>query len=140
MEEIGLSPEELQQRLIVALLGFAIVFTILSPLMGGLLHRVVRRYMPEGDHLALLATALVIFLLSFAIVMGVLLRFGPAAQIGLGATLLISSLVALIITVISALLVGRGLERARQKIDPAAQVFSVWDEDARERRKNLRRR
>jgi Co/Zn/Cd efflux system component len=108
--------------------------------MGNVLQRVVRRYMPESDSLALIATALVIFLLSFAIVMGVLLRFGPAAEIGLQATLLISGLLAFIVTGLSAVLVRRSLQRANRKLDPEAHSFSVWDEDARKRGKNLRRR
>jgi hypothetical protein len=140
MEAIGLNPEEIQQRLLVALIGFVIVFTVLSPLMGSVVHRFVRRYFPEADSLALMATAFVIFLLSFAIVMGVLLRFGPAAEIGLGATLLISSLCALLLTGLTLLLLRRSLRRGQSKIDPEAQAFSVWDEDARKRRKNLRRR
>ena len=130
----------MRQRVLVALVGFVIVFTILSPLMGNLVHRLMRRYFPTDSALAVMATALIIFLLSFAIVVGVLLRFGPAGEIGLGTTLLIGLISALLVTAVTAWLVGRGLKRASQKITSEDYAFKVWDEDARERRKNLRRR
>lgn len=141
MEEVlGIEEAVLRQRLLIAVGGFFVLFFIISPLGGSVLHRVIRRYTPDQDRLALIATGVIIWLLSFALAVGVLLRFGPAAQIGLPAVLGISMASAGLITGSTLLFIKRTLDRGRSRLNPENQTFGVWGEDARQKRKNLRRR
>jgi hypothetical protein len=94
--------------------------------------------LPEQDTFALLATAFVVFMLTCAIMAGILLRFVP--QIVPLAALALSAGMALLVTAVTALFVRRTIRRGASRIDPQAHQFGVWGEDSRQRPKNLRRR
>jgi hypothetical protein len=140
MEVLGIEEAVLRQRVLIALGGFFVLFFIISPLGGSVLHRVIRRYTPDQDRLALIATGLIVWLLSFALAVGFMLRFGPAAQIGLPGVLGISGVSAGLLTGSTLLFIKRTLDRGRARLDPDDQMFGVWGEDARQKRKNMRRR
>jgi MFS family permease len=138
MDALGIDEAVMQQRVLIALGGFFVVFFILSPIAGRYVHRGSRRLLPEQDTFALLATAFVIFALSFAVALGLLLRVAPGIEPlpALG----ISSVSALLVTALTALWVRRTVEHGAARIDQDENSFGVWGEDARKRRKNLRKR
>lgn len=138
MEAIGVNEAELRDQVILALCGVLIAFFIISPIGGYYLHRAARRLLPEQDLFALLAMAFVMFMVSFAVFLGVLLRLAS----GLDTLLLVelSLLGALIVTGVTALSVKMYLRRSAAHLSTEDQGFSVWGEDRRKRPKNYRKR
>ncbi len=128
------------QTVLLTILASFVLFFVVAPLFGKLFHRLMRRVLPGDDIVVVLASGLIVFLLSFAVFTGLLLNSGLAVSIELGPTLLISALLALVVTVLSAYFLKRSLDRAAAKIDPDQHVFSVWDEDQRKRPRDFRRR
>jgi hypothetical protein len=54
--------------------------------------------------------------------------------------LLVSLFGAALVTTVSAVVVRTIIQRGASRLDPGAHSFGVWEEDARQRRKNLRRK
>ncbi len=138
MEVIGLDSNDMQQQVWFAFCGVCVIFFILSPLAGRVVHRFSRRLLPEQDIFALLATAFVVFALSFAVMFGLLRQFVTGLEMlpALG----ISLIVALLVTGVTAAFVQYTIRRGAARIDPHASEFGVWGEDARKRTKSLRRK
>lgn len=140
MEAIGFDSEAAKQQALLAVLGVFIIFSILAPLGGMVMHRYIRRYLPADDWIVLAGTAFIIFLMSFALILGILLRFPLFAGLTTPWMLLISLFGAVLVTVVTAVAVRALMKRGASRIDPDAHTFGVWGEDARQRPKNLRRK
>ncbi|MBZ0303328.1 MAG: hypothetical protein K8J31_26535 [Anaerolineae bacterium] len=138
MDALGVDEAGMQERVLIALVGFFAVFFILSPIAGRYVHKASRRLLPDQDVFALAATAFIVFALSFAVVLGVLLRLIPA--LALLPALGLSAASALLVTLLTALIIKYTLDRGAARIKSDELTFEVWGEDARQRRKNLRRR
>ena len=144
MEVLGIDEAALQQQVITALIGYFVVFFIIAPIAGRFLHQWIARHLPEHSALALAGIALIVFLLSFAIVLGILLRWG---SIRLEISLLLSLMSGLLAVIFMALAVRFTIQRTvpRTPIDSETKdtysgAWGVWGEDAKTRSKNLRRR
>ena len=140
MEAIGFDPAEAGKAAALALIMTSIIFFVLSPIGGYFLHKFIKSKTPESDTFALVAAAFCMFLITFALTLGVFLYFTDQNESTLAPALLISALVGLIATAITAVAITRFVERGKQKINRDEQDFSVWDEDNRNKAKNLRKR
>jgi len=144
MEFLGIDELAMWQQVVIALLGISVTLYVIAPIGGRILFDIVGRFTPDHMPLVQIGIGFIIFVLSFAITLGVMLRWGPALKLGLPVSLAISLINATLATGITAAAVHVTLDRPNAKIEPevkeAPVTFGVWDEDARKRRKNLRRR
>jgi hypothetical protein len=145
MEVLGIDEAELQQQVITALIGCGVIFFVIAPIMGRFLHLWVAHHLPEHSVLVLVGLAMIVFLMSFAIVLGILLRWGSALQLGLEISLLISLISGLLAVGVMALAVRITIQRttpttSRETSEVRSGAWGVWGEDARTRNKNLRNR
>ena len=140
MEVIGFDAEAAQEQALAAVLGILLVFTFISPIGGMLMHRVIRRFVPADEVWVLAGTALIIFILCFALLFGILLRVPAFANLNVLLMLFISLFGAGFVTTITAGVLRYIFQRDAKRMDPEAHTFGVWQEDARRRPKNLRRK
>ena len=140
MEVIGFDAEAAQQQALTAVLGLLLALTFVAPVGGMVLHRVIRRFVPTDEFVVLLGTAFIIFIMSFALMLGVLLRVPLFAGLSTPLMLLISLFAAAMVTSITAMIVRALLRRDARRLKPDVHRFGVWEEDARQRPRNLRRK
>ncbi len=149
MEVLGIDEAALQERVIFALIGCFILFFVIAPIAGRFLHQWVSRHLPEQSTLVLVGISTIVFLLSFAIVLGILLRWGSALQMGWEISILLSLISGLLAVSIIALAVRVTIQRTTPQTTPSGEgetrdtysgAWGVWDEDARRRGKNLHKR
>lgn len=116
-----------------------ILFWIVSPIAGFYLFKLTRNKLPSSSILALAALAFCGFLVVFAVTLLALLQFaGLDPQLALP----VSAISAVIVTGVCALAAQRLLTRSKARASAQADeyAFRVWDEDARAKPKNLRRK
>lgn len=137
-EALGLDLNAMLAQAGLALVGTVIIFFIISPIGGYFLFRLLGRVTPMPDTFALLGAAACGFLITFAALMVVLMRAVPPDESNLGAMLLLSIIGALVVTTATAFGIRWMTKRRAAHLED--HTFRVWDEDARARPKNLRRR
>ena len=130
MDAMGFDSELAQQQALIAVLGVFVIFSVLAPLGGMFMYRVIRRYLPADELVVLMGTAFIIFLMSFALLRGILLRVSLFAGLPTSWMLLISLFGAALVTSVTAVAVRAMLRRGAS---PDAHSFGVWEEDARQR-------
>lgn len=140
MDVIGLDAGEVSQQVVLALLGTVIIFFVLSPIGGYFLHKFIKSKTPDTDTFVLIAGAFILFIVTSGLTLALILQLTEQTESTFIVALLISVLVGIVTTGISAFLVVRFIERGKEKIDPEEQAFSVWEEDKRNKPKNLRHR
>jgi ABC-type Co2+ transport system permease subunit len=139
MDALGIDPAAAGQSAAFALLATSFIFFVLSPIGGYFLHKFIKSKTPNSDTFALVAAAFCMFLITFALTLGVILYFTEQNESTFTSALLISAVVGLIATAITAVVIVRFVERGKQKISRDEQDFSVWDEDKRKKPKNMRK-
>ena len=140
MEVIGFDAEVAQQQVQIAVLGLILIFSFIAPVGGMVIHRLIRHFVPGDEVIVLLGTAFIIFIMTFALLLGILLRLSLFAGLPTPLMLLISLFGAAMVTGVTAVAVRAMLRRGARRLDPKTHSFGVWEEDARQRPKNLRRR
>ena len=139
MEILGINEWEMWQQVMIALLIISTLLYTLAPLGGRILFALLGKVTPDQLPVVQIGIGIIIYLLSFAITLGALLRWGPAMKMGLPLSLGVSLFKAAVVTMLTAFVI-RATLRPSERIESEKLGFGVWDEDARTRRKNLRRR
>lgn len=140
MEALGFDSYAAGQQALIAIFGTLIIFFVLSPIGGYFLHKFIKSKTPDTDTFALIAGAFIIFIVTGGLTLAVMLQFIEQTEAAFIIALIISTLVGVLTTIISSLLVVRLIERGKKKINPEELAFSVWEEDKRNKPKNLRQR
>ncbi len=140
MDAIGLDAGEVSQQVLYAIIGTLVIFFVLSPIGGYFLHKFIKSKTPDTDTFAIIAGAFIMFIVTSGLTLALILQLTEQTEATFIAALLMSVLVGMVTTGISAFLVVRMIERGKKKINLEEQSFSVWEEDKRNKPKNLRHR
>lgn len=149
MDVLGIDEAALRQQVLIAVIGSFAIFFVIAPIGGRFLHQWVARHVPEQATVALAGIVGIVFLLSFAITLGLLLRWGPALQIGLEASILLSVFSGVMAVGAMALAIRFTIRRTTPPTTRTSEgetqnapsgAWGVWGEDARTRGKNMHRR
>ena len=140
MDAIGFDSASAGEQVLWAVLATLIIFFVISPIGGYFLHKFIKSKTPDTDTFALMAGAFIIFIVTGGLTLAVLLQFIEQTEAAFLIALVISVIIGIITTAISAILVVRLIERGKKKLNPEELAFSVWEEDKRNKPKNLRQR
>jgi uncharacterized SAM-binding protein YcdF (DUF218 family) len=140
MDAIGLDSTSMAQQVAIAALGVLFIFFIVSPIGGYFLHKFIKNHTPDTDAFALIAGAFIEFIVVTGLTLAIILQFVEQTEAAFIVALIISTLVGLVTTAVSALLIVRFIERGKKKINLDQLNFSVWEEDKRNKPKNFRQR
>jgi MFS family permease len=140
MEALGLDSRAAFFQIALAVMAVLVIFFILSPIGGYFLHKFLRKKIPHQDTFALMAGAFVVFIVTSGLTLASILNLTEQTEATFFGALAVSVLVGVAATALSVLFVVRLIERGKQKINLEEQIFSVWEEDKRDKPKNLRKR
>jgi len=140
MEAIGLDTASAGQQVLYAVIATLIIFFVISPIGGYFLHKFIKSKTPDTDTFALIAGAFIIFIVTGGLTLALLLQFIEQTEAAFVVALVISVVVGMTMTAISAILVVWLIQRGKKQIDAEELSFTVWEEDKRDKPKNLRYR